>query len=96
MLELSNEYEVTDALKSLPLWVRENEKIQREFSASDFASAIGFVNAVAILAEKLDHHPDILIYGWNKVRITLSTHSSGGLTALDFNLAKRIEALNFF
>lgn len=58
----------------------------------DFVHAMGFVNSVALLAEKANHHPDIDIR-WNKVMLTLSTHSEGGLTAKDFALAKEIEQL---
>jgi 4a-hydroxytetrahydrobiopterin dehydratase len=51
------------------------------------------VNRVAVLAQDANHHPDILVHGWNKVRLELSTHSAGGLTAADFALAARIDAL---
>jgi 4a-hydroxytetrahydrobiopterin dehydratase len=51
------------------------------------------VNRVADLAEEADHHPDILVDGWNKVRLTLTTHSAGGLTDNDFQMAKRIDGL---
>ena len=67
--------------------------IARELKFEDFAAAIVFVNRVAELAEQADHHPDILIHGWNKVRLTLSTHSEGGLTEADFELAARIDQL---
>mgnify|MGYP000971206850 CR=1 FL=1 len=78
----------------VPLWTQNGATIEREIPTSNFAAAIGLVNAVAILAEQADHHPDILVYGWNKVRITLSTHDQGGLTILDFRLAKAIDALS--
>ena len=55
---------------------------------ADFAGAIAFVNRVAELAERANHHPDMLVHGWNKVRLTLSTHSEGGLTDADFELAR--------
>ncbi|MEX1274368.1 MAG: 4a-hydroxytetrahydrobiopterin dehydratase, partial [Bacteroidota bacterium] len=58
----------------------------------DFVHAMGFVNSVALLAEGMDHHPDIDIR-WNKVTLTLSTHSAGGLTENDFKLAKAIDGL---
>jgi 4a-hydroxytetrahydrobiopterin dehydratase len=74
-------------------WEHEGNSITKQFVLANFASAIGFVNAVAILAEKLDHHPDILIAGWNKVTITLTTHDQGGLTALDFQLSKEIDSI---
>lgn len=60
----------------------------------DFAAAISFVNKVAAVAEERNHHPDILIHGWNKVRLTLSTHDAGGaVTQADHDLAAAIEAL---
>ncbi len=92
--KLSSEDYINDKLKELQLWNRDENKINREFVFPNFAAAIGLVNSIAILAEKADHHPDILIYGWNKVRITLSTHDQGGLTELDFMLASQIEELN--
>jgi 4a-hydroxytetrahydrobiopterin dehydratase len=89
------EDDIRDELNALPLWNLEGKTIVREFVASNFASAVGFINAIAIIAEKADHHPDILLYAWNKVRISLSTHSEGGLTQNDFNLAKQIEDLKY-
>ena len=61
----------------------------RESTLADFAAAIGFVDRVAGLAEAANHHPDILVHGYNRVRLTLSTHSAGGLTAADFDMAAR-------
>jgi 4a-hydroxytetrahydrobiopterin dehydratase len=84
--------EVDERLASLPQWRRsQGEAIERELKLADFAAAIAFVNAVAELAEAANHHPDILVHGWNKVRLTLSTHSEGGLTAADFALAGEID-----
>ena len=60
---------------------------------ADFAAAIAFVDRVAQAAEAANHHPDILLHGWNKVRLTLSTHSQGGLTDADFALAGEIDRL---
>jgi len=93
--KLLSEQEINELLKEVPFWNKENNTIVREIVASNFAAAIGIVNSIAIEAEVLDHHPDILIYGWNKIRITLSTHSEGGLTELDFKLAKKIDNLKF-
>jgi len=67
--------------------------IAREFKFDDFGAAIGFVNRVAALAEQANHHPDILLHGYNKVRLELSTHSAAGLTDADFQLAARIDEL---
>ncbi|HYV15858.1 MAG TPA: 4a-hydroxytetrahydrobiopterin dehydratase [Conexibacter sp.] len=74
-------------------WHREGDAIVRDLRLADFAAAIGLVERVAELAEAANHHPDILVHGWNKVRLTLSTHSEGGITAADFALAERIDAL---
>jgi len=74
-------------------WRAEDHAIVRELSFADFASALAFVNRVAEEAERANHHPDILIHGWNKVRLELSTHSEGGLTQADFDLARRVDEL---
>jgi 4a-hydroxytetrahydrobiopterin dehydratase len=74
-------------------WRREGEAIVRDVECADFAAAIAFVNAVAALAEQADHHPDVLVHGYKRVRLTLTTHSAGGLTARDFELADAIDAL---
>jgi len=66
----------------------------REYKLADFATAIVFVNRVAELAEVANHHPDILLHGWNRVRLELSTHSEGGLTDADFALARQIDLLD--
>jgi 4a-hydroxytetrahydrobiopterin dehydratase len=87
--------ELEQHLLDIPLWRMEGTSVVREIVASSFAAAIGAVTAIAIEAEKADHHPDILVYGWNKVRVTLSTHSEGGLTILDIRLAKQIDQLQF-
>jgi 4a-hydroxytetrahydrobiopterin dehydratase len=74
-------------------WIRTGDTIAREWKLADFAGAIAFVNRVAELAERANHHPDMLVHGWNKVRLTLSTHSQGGLTDADFALAGEIDRL---
>ena len=74
-------------------WTQDGDALVRDFQLKDFAGAMAFVNEVAALAEDADHHPDILIHGWNKVRLTLSTHSEGGVTEKDHALAERIDAL---
>ncbi len=74
-------------------WSREGNAIVREWTLADFAAALAFVNRVAALAEAAGHHPDILLHGWNRVRLELSTHSQGGLTDADFALAREIDGL---
>src|SRR5436309_617623 len=68
--------------------------IERELQLADFAAVLAFVNRVGDAAEEANHHPDILLHGWNKVRLTLSTHSQGGLTEADFRLAAQIDLLD--
>ena len=90
-----SEEDINFELSKLLNWTRNGESIQRELTASNFAAAVGIVNSIAVLAEAMDHHPDLLIYGWNKLRITLSTFDQGGLTELDFKLAHQIDDLKF-
>ena len=75
-------------------WRREGDAIVRDLELGDFAGAMALVNAAAGLAEAANHHPDILIHGWNKVRFTLSTHSADGLTQSDLDLARGIDGLS--
>lgn len=75
-------------------WARDGGTIVHEYKLADFAAAIAFVNRIAELAEAANHHPDILVHGWNKVRLRLSTHSAGGLTDADFALASQIDRLD--
>ena len=82
--------EIKSALKTVPAWKRLGARIRRTLEFEDFKEAMRFVNSVARLAEKADHHPDIDIR-WNKVTLTLSTHDAGGLTALDFTLAAKCD-----
>jgi 4a-hydroxytetrahydrobiopterin dehydratase len=74
-------------------WNQEGESLTRDFECKDFAAALAFVNKVGELAEEANHHPDILIHGWNNVRLTLSTHSEGKVTEKDDAPAERIDAL---
>ena len=74
-------------------WREVGDAIVRDFELKDFAAAMAFVNQVGEMAEGANHHPDILIHGWNKVRLTLTTHSEGGLTEKDRAMADRIDAI---
>jgi 4a-hydroxytetrahydrobiopterin dehydratase len=91
-MELLTEDEIAGRLGGVPGWTREGSSIVTTITRSDFREAILLTGAVAYLAEQANHHPDILIQ-WNKVTLTLSTHSAGGLTANDFDLAAKINAL---
>ena len=92
-MALLSDKEIEERLGARPDWRREEGLIVSERRLSDFAAAIAFVNRVADVAEAANHHPDILVHGWNNVRLTLSTHSEGGLTAADFALASQIDEL---
>jgi 4a-hydroxytetrahydrobiopterin dehydratase len=92
MTQLLSDEEIAERLAGGD-WVREGEEIVREWEFADFAAAIAFVDRVAGAAEEANHHPDILLHGWNKVRLSLTNHSAGGLTETDFVLAGRFDAL---
>lgn len=86
-----NQEQISSNLSKFSGWSFENESIFKQFQFKDFMEALSFVNAVGLEAEKMDHHPDILMFAWNKVKITISTHSAGGVTEKDFSLAQKIE-----
>jgi 4a-hydroxytetrahydrobiopterin dehydratase len=91
-MALLNDSEIDERLAAVEDWQRVGGgAIEREWTFPDFARAIAFVDQVAETAEAANHHPDILLHGWNKVRLTLSTHSQGGLTDADFQLAGKID-----
>jgi 4a-hydroxytetrahydrobiopterin dehydratase len=91
-MALVSDTEIQAFLEAHDGWERDGDEIVRTFEFSDFNEAMGFVGRVALAAEKADHHPDIDIR-WNKVRLALSTHSEGGLTAKDLDLADRFDVL---
>jgi 4a-hydroxytetrahydrobiopterin dehydratase len=74
-------------------WRLDGTVIVRELTFPDFLAAISFVNRVAEVAEAANHHPDIHVHGWNKVRLELSTHSAGGITDADLRLAGDIDGI---
>jgi 4a-hydroxytetrahydrobiopterin dehydratase len=87
--------EVDKLLRDVTAWSASDAKqIQRDFKFADFAAALAFVNRVGALAEEQGHHPDILLHGWNKVRLTLSTHAIGGLSRNDFIMAAKVDTLD--
>ena len=73
-------------------WERKGEAIVKTFEREDFAGSVAFVDSLLAPAEEMNHHPDVAI-SWDQVTVTISTHSEGGLTAADFELAGRIDAL---
>jgi len=93
MADLLNEDEIASRLRRLT-WEREGDEITREWRLADFGEAIAFVNRVAEVAEEANHHPDIFIHGWNKVKLSLTNHSAGGLTEVDLTMAARLDQLD--
>jgi 4a-hydroxytetrahydrobiopterin dehydratase len=91
-MELLKEEQIIAELAASPGWSRQGSQISRTTQRRDFRDAILFVGAVAYHAEQANHHPDILIQ-WNRVTLTLSTHSAGGLTEADFAMARLITTL---
>jgi 4a-hydroxytetrahydrobiopterin dehydratase len=92
MPETLNHDEIESRLKRLT-WELEGDEIVREWRFEDFTEAIEFVNRVAEAAEEANHHPDIWLHGWNKVKLSLMNHSAGGLTETDFEMAARFDRL---
>lgn len=87
-----NTSQIAESMKTLDNWQLEGDEIHKQFEFEDFAAAMAFVNRVAEAAEAAEHHPDLDIR-YNKVLCALSTHSAGGLTQKDFELAAQIDGL---
>ena len=84
---------INQKLKILPHWIYKDNYISKEFKTNNFVDAVTFLMKIAVESEKMDHHPDVLIHSYNKIKIRLSTHSKGGVTEIDFKLAGIIEQL---
>lgn len=85
-----NDVQIDQKLEDLPDWHRDGDRIVRDFHFENFKMAMAFVNRVADLAEWVNHHPDILVHSWNRVHLSVYTHTAGGLTSKDFDLARQI------
>jgi 4a-hydroxytetrahydrobiopterin dehydratase len=86
--------EIRQRLVGYPDWsLGEDNQLHAKFTLKNFAQVILFVNAIAHLAEVANHHPDLLIHGWKHLSISLMTHDQGGITDLDFDLIRQIDAL---
>lgn len=92
MADLLHEDEIASRLEGSE-WRREGDEIVRDWKLEDFAGAMAFVNRVADVAEQANHHPDILIHGWNKVKLSLTNHAAGGLTETDFEVAREFDGV---
>lgn len=91
-MALLSEAEIEEKLAGLSGWGRKGSAIEKSFKRDDFVSSVRFVDSLVGPAEEMNHHPDLAI-SWDTVTVTISTHSAGGLTADDFELAGKIDAL---
>jgi 4a-hydroxytetrahydrobiopterin dehydratase len=91
-MALLSDQDVETRLEGLQGWRRDGDAIVREFKFDDFVGSVDFVNRLTPIAEGMNHHPDLAI-SWNEVTVTLSTHSEGGLTENDFELAGKIDGV---
>ena len=92
MVSLIEQNQLNSFIEKNPSWVIDNKTIKKEFKFENFIEAFGFMSKVALLSEKIDHHPDWQnIY--NKVKINLTTHDKGGITTNDIKLAESIDKL---
>ena len=87
------ETEIAQKLAALPGWQRDGDAITKEFVLTGFAEATQFIAKLAAPADAMDHHPDVQLYRYKRVKISLTTHSAGGLTQNDFDLAAKIDGL---
>jgi 4a-hydroxytetrahydrobiopterin dehydratase len=92
-MALLDDSEIESKLAGLQGWKRSGEAIARSFKCGDFVGAVRFVQSLVEPAEAIGHHPDLEI-SWDTVTVTISTHSEGGLTAADFELAAKVDALS--
>ncbi len=91
-MSLLSDPEIEARLAELPGWERAGEAIAKTFDRGDFIGSVRFVESLVNPAEAMNHHPDLDI-SWSKVKVTISTHSEGGLTDADFELAAKVDAL---
>ena len=91
-MALLGDDEIEAKLAALDGWTRSGEAIVKAYVRGDFVGSVKFVDALAAPAEAMGHHPDLQI-SWDTVTVTISTHSEGGLTAADFELAAKIDAI---
>jgi 4a-hydroxytetrahydrobiopterin dehydratase len=91
-MKIYNEESAIPLLTNLENWEFKDNGIEKDFKFKNFTQALGFIVQVGVLAEKMNHHPE-LFNVYSKVNIRLTTHDSGGVTTKDFELAKQIEGL---
>ena len=84
--------EIDEKLAGLSEWTVAGEKLARKFAFRNFAESLAFINKVGAVAERADHHPDVL-FGWGYAEIFITTHDAGGITERDFALARQINEI---
>ena len=92
-MALLDDADIEAKLVELPGWERSDEAIAKTFECGDFVGSVRFVESLVEPAEGMNHHPDLEI-SWDEVTVTISTHSEGGLTAADFELAAKVDSLS--
>ena len=92
MISLIEQNKIDDFIRKNPSWITNNKMLKKEFKFDNFIDAFGFMSKVALISEKMDHHPN-LQNTYNKVKIELTTHDRGGITSNDLSLAEAIDKL---
>ena len=88
-----NKEEAEEHVKKFKGWKLVDDTIEKDFKFSNFKQAIGFINRVADVAEAENHHPDIILWNWNNMKLKLTTHAIKGLSKEDFALAARVDSI---
>jgi 4a-hydroxytetrahydrobiopterin dehydratase len=91
-MALLSDEEIEERVGALEGWARDGDAVTKDFKRDKFTGSVEFVNQILPVAEEMNHHPDLAI-SWDTVTVTITTHSEGGLTGSDFELAERIDAL---
>jgi len=91
-MALLSDEEIKERLKEVPGWQHRGESIVKSFDRGDFVGSIKFIDSLVEPAEEMNHHPDLAV-SWSQVEVAISTHSEGGITENDFELAKKVEEL---
>ena len=91
-MALLSDAEIEERLAGLAGWERSGDAIAKTFERGDFVGAVEFVSRLVEPAEAMGHHPDLAVF-WDTVTVTISTHSEGGLTAADFDLAAKVDVV---
>jgi 4a-hydroxytetrahydrobiopterin dehydratase len=92
MADLLSDDEISERLSQLDGWARDGDAITKSFDRGDFVGSVEFVKSLVEPAEGMNHHPDLSI-SWSEVKVSITNHAAGGLTAADFELAAKIDAL---